>query len=86
MQKNFNKLEDAINKLNQEVILGGLRTPVPTVALARYLPGPDEEYMESFLLGHYNISSPVCMVPITSFHVVAQIPCLSIPGNTKGIQ
>ena len=63
MQKNWNKLEDIINKLTQKIISlqdtlwGGLRAPVQMVAPAGYLPSPGEECMDSFSWGHPNMSS-----------------------------
>ena len=57
MQKNWNKLEGAINRLTQEVGQRGLRIQVTMIAPTRSLPASGEEHMDSLQWGHSNISS-----------------------------
>ena len=57
MQKNWNRLEGAINRLTQEIGRGGLRTQVTTIAPARCLPASGEEHMDSLQGGHSPLSS-----------------------------
>ena len=65
IQKDWNKLEDTINKLTQEVISlqdtlwGGLRAPAPMAVPAGYLPVSGEGCMDPYLQGHPNMYS-VC--------------------------
>ena len=57
MQKNWNKLEGAINRLTQEVGQGGLRIQVTMITPARCLPVSGKEHMDSLQQGYSNLFS-----------------------------
>ena len=63
MQKNWNRLEVAINSLTQEISQGGQRTHVTMIAPTRWLPALGDEHMGSFQRGRSTLASAQNILP-----------------------